>query len=380
MDDAYRICTFCVMDTSDPGIEFDVAGRCNHCRNMLAGHGKTWFTDEGGLSLLEKRLHQIRREGQGKRYDSVLGLSGGADSSYVALKAWEWGLRPLAVHVDGGWNSELAVRNIQLILDATGWELHTKVVNWEEMRDLQLAYLRSGVANQDVPQDHAFFAGLYHLAVEKGVRHVLNGGNTATEGILPSAWQWPAMDSVNLRAIHARWGTRPLRSYETIPTYEYYFWYPMVKKMSPFRPLNLMRYHKAEAEQELVNRLGWRPYPRKHGESVFTRFFQEYYQPTRFGIDKRRAHFSSLIVSGQMSRDSALRNLEEGMYEVNQARRDISYLCRKLRISPEDFGQILNGPCRRADTLPTWDKQRRRMKAAQRTAQWLTGRRVNVYS
>ena len=181
----YRVCTDCVMDTSDPLITFDENGRCNHCRDFKALRGTAWFPDEEGARRLEGHIERVRREGRGKEYDCVLGLSGGVDSSYLAIRAKDWGLRPLVVHVDGGWNSELAVQNIERVVKHCGYELHTHVVNWEDMRELQLSYLRAGVANQDVPQDHAFFAALYRFAIANKFRFVLNGGNVATEGISP---------------------------------------------------------------------------------------------------------------------------------------------------------------------------------------------------
>jgi N-acetyl sugar amidotransferase len=255
-------------------------------------------------------LAKLKKEGRNQEYDCVLGLSGGIDSSYVALKAFEWGLRPLVVHVDGGWNSELAVQNIETIVKHCKYELHTHVINWESMRELQLSYLRAGVANQDVPQDHAFFAGLYHFATKNKIRYVLNGGNVATEGIFPAAWHGAAMDAKNLKAIHKAFGSKKLNGYPLISFSQYYFWYPIVKKMRPFRPLNLIPYSKDLAVEQLEE-IGWKSYPRKHGESIFTKFFQNYYLPTRFNYDKRRPHFSSMIASNMISRDFAIELLKQ---------------------------------------------------------------------
>ncbi len=297
MADRYGICTYCVMDNSDPGITFDASGRCNHCRDFEQVLGTVWFPNEEGARRLKAMIEKVKEDGRGRQYDCVLGLSGGIDSSYLALKAYDWGVRPLVVHVDAGWNSELAVQNIERIVKHCEYELHTHVVNWEDMRELQLSYLRAAVANQDVPQDHAFFAGLYHFAADNKVRYVLNGGNAATEGIFPSAWHGAAMDAKNLRAIHTAFGTQPLTDYPMVSFSQYYFWYPIVKRMAPLRPLNLMPYSMEQAVAEL-EQIGWRGYPRKHGESLFTKFFQNYYLPTKFGYDKRRPHLSSLIASG----------------------------------------------------------------------------------
>jgi len=366
------------MDTSDPEITFDAAGRCNHCSAFEKLRGTSWFPDKDGQRRLDALVEMVKSEGRGKQYDCVLGLSGGVDSSYLALKAHEWGLRPLVVHVDGGWNSELAVQNIERIVKHCGYELHTLVVNWEDMRELQLAYLRAAVANQDVPQDHAFFAGLYHFATSNNVRYVLNGGNVATEGIFPSAWLGAAMDARNLKAIHKRFGTQPLIDYPLISFIQYYVWYPIVKRMKPLRPLNLMPYSKELALAEL-ERIGWRAYPRKHGESLFTKFFQNYYLPTKFGYDKRRPHLSSLVASGAITRERALELLDEPLYDQDELRRDRQYLCRKLRISDEEFDDLMQLPIQHYTDFDNWDRQFRRMKSLQASIHKFTGRSSSVY-
>lgn len=376
---AYQMCTFCVMDTTDPEITFDANGRCNHCRAFEKLRGTEWFPDETGASRLAAMIERIKREGEGKEYDSVLGLSGGVDSSYLAIKAHEWGLRPLVVHVDAGWNSELAVQNIERIVDHCGYELDTLVVNWEDMRELQLSYLRAAVANQDVPQDHAFFAALYHFAIENKVRYVLNGGNLATEGIYPTAWEGAAMDSRNLTAIHERYGTQPLTDYPLISFSQYYFWYPIVRRMTPFRALNLMPYSKDDAIAELQETVGWRTYPRKHGESLFTKFFQNYYLPTKFGYDKRRPHLSTMIAAGAITRERALQLLAEPLYDEVELRRDRQYVCRKLRISDETFEELMNRPIHHYTDFDNWDKQYARMKSLQERIQRMTGKTVSAY-
>lgn len=269
------------MDTSDPEIVFDDAGICNHCIQFEMVTRKRWHPDETGAKLLEQKLEEVRAAGRGRDYDCIMGLSGGVDSSYLALKAKEWNLRPLVVHVDAGWNSELAVSNIESIVKYCGYDLHTIVIDWEEMRDLQLAYLKSGLANQDVPQDHAFFASLYTFATQHGVRYILNGGNIATESIFPSSWHGDAMDAINLRAVHRRYGNAKLRHYPTISFFEYYVWYPFVKGMRTVRPLNFISYDKNKAIAELSSKTGWRSYGRKHGESRFTKLFQNYYLPKK---------------------------------------------------------------------------------------------------
>lgn len=379
MSTHYRVCTRCVMDTSDPDITFDDAGVCNHCRTFVEVTAKHWYPGPEGKARLEALVAQVRESGRDQEYDCILGLSGGVDSSYLALKVKELGLRPLVMHVDAGWNSELAVSNIEKIVKHCGYELHTHVMDWEEMRDLQLAYFRAGVANQDVPQDHAFFSSLYHFATRNGISTVLSGGNTATEAIFPSAWHGAAMDAINLRAIHRRYGSMPLRHYKTISFWQYYFWYPFIKKMKVLRPLNYMPYSKQAAVAEL-ERVGWRSYGRKHGESLFTRFFQNYWLPTKFGYDKRRPHLSSLIVSGQLSREAALKSLQEPLQEPTEREADIAYFCKKLGISTAQFAAVMAEPGRHYRDFPNWDRKYARMKQLQRVAQGITGRRLTTYS
>lgn len=368
------------MDTTDPEITFDEGGVCNHCRKFDEVTTKAWFPNEEGAQRLKRIIEQIKAAGAGRSYDCILGLSGGVDSSYLALKASEWGLRPLVVHVDAGWNSELAVANIEKIVKHCKYDLHTHVVDWQEMRDLQLAYLRSAVSNQDVPQDHVFFAGLYHFAIRNRIRYVLSGGNIATESIFPRRWHGDAMDAVNLRAIHRKYGEKCLISYSTISFFRYYLWYPFVKGMRTIRPLNYMPYDKAKAVAELESTIGWRFYGRKHGESLFTKFFQNYYLPTKFGYDKRRPHLSSLIVSAQMSREEALIKLEEPLYDPDELETDIAFFCKKLRLSRAEFDELMAAPVHHYSDFPNQDRLYRGLKYLQGAYESAFGKRVRVYS
>ncbi len=376
----YQVCNRCVMDTSDPRITFNEQGVCNHCNEFDAVTSQHWFPNTEGARRLNEMIAAIKRDGAGQEFDCILGLSGGVDSSYLALKAKEWGLRPLVVHVDAGWNSELAVANIEAIVKHCQYDLHTHVVDWEEMRDLQLAYLRSGIANQDVPQDHIFFASLYHFAVRNGIRYIFSGGNLATEGIFPSAWHGSAMDAINLKAIHNQFGALPLRNYKTISFFDYYFWYPFVRKMRTLRPLNYMPYVKSQAIEELESTVGWRSYGRKHGESHFTKLFQNYYLPERFGYDKRRPHLSSLIVSGQLTRADAMDELKKPLYDPKELELDIEYFCKKLRIKRVEFDQLMRVPKQHYTDFQNWDKYHRLLKEAQALVARLTGRTIRVYS
>ena len=373
-------CQRCVMDTSDPEIKFTSEGVCNHCIEFDARANRSWFPNEIGREMWRAEVARIKKEGDGKDYDSVLGLSGGVDSSYLALKIYEAGLRPLVVHVDAGWNSELAVSNIEKIVKHCDFDLHTQVINWEEMRDLQLAYLKSGVANQDVPQDHAFFASIYRFAVQNGIRTIFSGGNIATEGVFPDSWHGAAMDAINLKAIHRRFGSRKLSSYPTISFFEYYFYFPFVRKMRTVRPLNYMPYDKKSAIEELERRIGWRSYGRKHGESLFTKLFQNYYLPRKFGYDKRLPHYSSLIASGQMTREDAISMLDEPLYNAGELEIDLNYFCKKLRIARGDLEEILEAPSHQYADFPNWEGRRRLAKSTQKLFERIIRRRFRVYS
>jgi N-acetyl sugar amidotransferase len=375
-----RVCTRCVMDTTDHDITFDERGVCNHCRNYESERARTWFPNEEGAGKLSALIARIKSEGAGKPYDSILGLSGGVDSSWLALKVKEWGLRPLVVHVDAGWNSELAVANIERVVKHCDFDLHTHVVDWNDMRELQLSYLRAAVANQDVPQDHVFFATLYHFATRNGIRYVLHGGNFATESVFPTSWQGTAMDRTNLLAIHRRYGRKPLASYSTIGFLAYFLWYPFVKGMRTVRPLNYLPYGKTAAITELTERIGWRAYARKHGESLFTKFFQNHYLPVKFGYDKRKPHLSSLILAGEITRDEALAKLQEPLYDPDELETDIAFLCKKLRISRAEFDELMAAPVHHYTDFPNHNARYRWLKRVQRLVERAAGRRVTGYS
>jgi N-acetyl sugar amidotransferase len=333
------------MDTSDPWITFDERGVCNHCNEFDRVLSKLWYRGEEGQRRLDQLADEIRRNGKGKEYDCVIGVSGGVDSSYLLqLAVRRMGLRPLAVHVDAGWNSELAVANIENLVKKLGIDLFTYVVDWEEMRDLQVAYLKSGLANQDVPQDHAFAAKTLEFAVKHDIKYVLNGSNIATESILPRAWGYDAMDSVQLLAIHRRFGQTPLASYPLASTLDLIVSYPMIHRIKRRLPLNCIDYCKQDAIKVLEQDFEWRDYGGKHWESRWTRFFQSYYLPKRLGFDKRRAHLSSLIVAGQMSREQALATLADPPFDSKWANAELQYVAKKLRISVAELNSYIDAP------------------------------------
>lgn len=374
-----QICTRCVMDTTDPDIVFDEAGVCSHCLKFDQTTRNYWHPDANGARLWATKMNEIRAAGKGKEYDCIIGLSGGVDSSYLALKLKDWKLRPLVVHVDGGWNSELATANIEALVKHGGFDLHTVVIDWQEMRDLQLAYLKAGVANQDVPQDHAFFANLYKFAVQNDIKYILSGGNIATEAISADAWGGSAMDAISLRAIHKRFGTIPLKTYETISFFQYYFTFPFLRGLRTVRPLNYMPYDKEAAIAEL-RKVGWKSYGRKHGESRFTKLYQNHYLPAKFGYDKRKMHYASMVVSSLLTREEALGLLAEPLYEEGELQSDIAYFCKKLGITRSEFDDYLKQPSRRYSEFPNWDSRHAVAKRAQNMVKRVLGRDVKVYS
>lgn len=354
---AYQICSYCVMDTSDPDIEFDENNRCNHCRGAEQLLKERVFSGDKGEEKLKQLLDQIKTQSKLKEFDCIIGLSGGADSCYLAYLASKvWNLRVLAVHVNAGWNSEIAESNIEKLVKKCGITLHTYVVDWEEVRDLQLSYLKSGLANQDVPQDHVFFAVLFKLAAKEGIKHVFTGHNIASESILPAAWGYNAMDSKQLKSIHKRFGSIKLKSYKTISFFYRYVYLPFIYGLKIHMPLNLIDYDKEKAKAFLADEIGWKDYGVKHGESVFTRFFQNYWLPKRWGFDKRKAHASSQIVSGNMTREEALLELKKELYTPVEIQNDKDYICRKLNITHEELDNYFKMPLRYWTDFPSNEK------------------------
>lgn len=340
----YQICNRCIMDTTDPEIVFDENGICNHCLRFEKELKPRWHPDSEGKKALDKIIDNIKKEGKGHDYDCVIGLSGGVDSSYLAymLRTEYPELRILAIHVDGGWNSELAVHNIEHIVKVLDIDLYTAVINWEEMKDLQLAYFKSQLANQDVPQDHAFFATLYSVADKHKIRYFLSGGNIATESILPSSWGYNAMDATQLKAVHKKFGRVKLKSYKTVSFFKKFIYYPYIKKFKIIRPLDLWPYNKDEAKATIMEKINWRDYGGKHHESRFTKFFQAHWLPVKFGYDKRRAHLSSLIVAGQLTREEALAEMEKPVYDENDLKQDKIFLAKKMGLSVDEFDEIMS--------------------------------------
>jgi N-acetyl sugar amidotransferase len=341
-----RVCRFCVMDESEAGVVFDETGQCNCCRSAIERQAHEWWPGPEGVARTERLVGRLREEGKGRRYDAMVGLSGGIDSAFlVHHMATEYGLRLLAVHVDGGWNSEPAVRNIETLVRALDLDLHTEVIEWREMRDLQLAFLRAGVLNQDFPQDHAFFATLFRTARRLGIRTFLSGVNFSSESMsIPGSDAPPSIDGTHVAAIHRRFGTVPLRTYPVMRLGEYLWTTRVLGRPVIEKPLNFFNYDKEEAKHILDARYGWRDYGSKHSESRFTKFYQDIYLPRKHMIDKRRIQLSSLIVSGQMTRGEALDEIARRPVEEHQAMLDIRFVAKKLGIGADELERLIDSP------------------------------------
>lgn len=344
----YAICANCIMDTSDSKITFDARGWCEYCTNYHENILPHWHTDERGRAELERQIDEIRKHGKGRDHDCLIGLSGGVDSSYVTYLAKEvFGLRPLLFHVDAGWNSQQAVNNIEKLVDGLGLDLYTEVVDWREMQDLQLAFFKAQVPHIDTPQDHAFFAGLYNFAAKHGSKYILTGANYSTECVRePLEWHYHASDLRQLRDIHRRFGTRPLKKFPLASIFRFKILDRYVKGVRVVKPLNHVPYIKEEAMQLLVDRYGWQRYAHKHYESRFTRFYEGYWLPTKFGYDKRRAHFSSLILTGQMTRAEALEKIAQPAYDAETIAADFEYIATKLDLTVDELRALQQGPNR----------------------------------
>jgi len=342
----YRICTNCVMDTSDPKITFDKAGVCDHCNSFRRKVLPRWQPNEAGLATLMRKVETIKKAGAGKEFDCIIGISGGADSSYLTYLAKEQlGLRPLVFHVDGGWNSQIAVNNIEKIIDGLGLELFTVVINWKEMRDLQLAFFRSGVPHIDLPQDHAFFATMYRFAEKHGVKYILTGANISTECVRnPLDFFYYGTDLWQIRDIHRKFGTLPLVNFPLSGVLRHKVYLRYWKGIEVVKPLDFLPYVKGDAMNLLSEKFGWQKYSRKHFESRFTRFYEGYWLPVKFGFDTRRVQYSSLILTGQMSRDVALAELTQPSYDEETIAQDFEFVATKLGISVSELQGYMHAP------------------------------------
>ena len=342
----YKICKNCVMDTSDSKISFNDEGVCDHCQTFYKKILPNWDTSEKGEAKLIKLLDQIKKEGKNKDFDCIMGMSGGIDSSYLLYVMKEkYNLRPLVFHVDAGWNSQIAVNNIERLIDGLDLDLYTDVIDWEEIKDLQLSFFKSGVSHIDTPQDHAFFATMYKFASKHKIKYILTGANYSTECIRnPLEWMYFQSDSIQLKDIHKNFGKKPLKDYPITNILWHKIYLPYIKGIKLVKPLDYIPYHKDEAMQLLVDKFGYQKYPQKHFESRFTRFYESYWLPKRFGYDTRKVQYSSLILTNQMTRDEALSKLGSLPYDESTIKNDFEYIANKLSISIDELQHYMDMP------------------------------------
>jgi N-acetyl sugar amidotransferase len=341
----YQICTNCIMDTSDSTITFDERGWCDYCRNYYASILPNWHPNEKGIELIQPLIDKIKREGKGKDHDCLIGISGGLDSSYVTHVAVKtFGLRPLMFHCDTGWNSDLGVSNIQKIIEGLGLDLVTEVVNWEEMKDLQLAFFKSQVPTTDTPQDLALFSAIYNFAAKNGIKYLITGGNHSTEVVRESLeWTYFSTDMRQVNDIHEKFGSRPLETFPRCDILKYKLLYRWIKGIQVIKLLDSVPFIKKDAIRQLTELYGWQPYPQKHYESRFTRFYESFWTPRKFGYDKRRAYFSSEVLTKQMTRDEALARIAKPDLSEAQMMQDFEYVATKLGLSVAELQAIFEG-------------------------------------
>jgi N-acetyl sugar amidotransferase len=342
----YQRCTRTIMDTTDPDIWFDENGVSSHALHFDEVFAPDLHPAQRGerLGELEALVDTIKAAGRGKPYDCVIGVSGGVDSTYLTLQAVRLGLRPLIVHFDSGWNSELAVGNIHSLVTTLGLDLYTHVVDWREMKDLQLSFFKASLANCDIPTDHAFGYVAYQQAKKYGIKYILSGGNAATESVLPESWGYNADDAKHLKAVQRRFGSVKLKTYPVMGMFARHIWFPIVRRITTVRPLNYMPYIYTDAKRDIAESVGWRDYGGKHYESVFTRYFQGYYLPHKFGYDKRLAHYSSLVLSEQITRDEALGLMETTNYPPELRKQDHEFIAKKLGLSVDALEALIALP------------------------------------
>ncbi len=352
----YQICTRCVMDTTDPDITFNEQGECSNCTSYYAKVRERVFSGAEGKKRLTSFIEVIQSKGKDKKYDCIVGLSGGVDSTYLAyIAVKELGLRPLAVHLDNGWNSRTATKNIHRIVRKLGIDLYTHVIDWEEFKDLQRSYLKASVIDIEALTDHAIKATVYNAAKREGIKYILSGVNLVTEGILPMQWRYNKSDAKNIVAIHKQFGTRPLKTFPlyTLPKRIAYQSFSGIREIEV---LNYIDYTKETAKKIISEELGWEDYGSKHGESTFTRFYQHYILPKKFNVDKRRAHLSALICANEISREEAIKQLQNPPEEPAKLQHEKEYVIRKLGFTEEEFDTILQEPVKSHHDYPNNDK------------------------
>jgi N-acetyl sugar amidotransferase len=372
MTDGFQLCTRCIMDTTLPGIQFDDEGVCNVCKEYFDRVKKELFYDAAGEQALQKMIEKVKRRGKGGEYDCVIGVSGGVDSTYVAyLVKKKFGLRPLAVHLDNGWDAELAVSNVEQTMKRLGIDLYTNVLDWEEFKDLQVAFLKSSISHIEIPTDHAIWSTLIRIAGARGIPYVIAGTNIVTEAIAVPTWLYQSKDSHLINAIHRQFGKLKLKTYPRLSAFDFFF-FLVLKGIKWIPILNYVPYNKDEAKRILIDELGWRDYGGKHYESLFTRFQHAYFLPQKFGIDMRKAYLSALVLSGQMTRTQALAEMQQPVAPSEQIEEDVEFVIKKLGLTHKEFEQIMTAPNKTYADYPNddylWRKLDFLVKSARRRA------------
>jgi len=352
MSNSYKICTKCIMDTTDLNIYFDENGVCNHCKEYEERAKKELHYDKAGQEKLHQLVNKIKKEGKNKKYDCIIGLSGGADSSTVAYMVKILGLRPLALHLDNEWDSEIAVHNIENIVKKLNIDMHTYKVDWEEFRDLQLSFLKSSISNCEMITDHAITALMCQTAAKEKIKYIIHGGNIVTEAVLPKSWGYNNNDWRIIKGIQKKFGTVKLKKYSHLSLFNWLY-YIFMKRIKFIPLLNYVPYVKKDAKKLLEKKLGWNDYGGKHYESIYTRFFQGYYLPVKFGFDKRRAHLSNLICSQQSTREEALEEISSDPYPTEEMKkRDREFVIKKLGLTEKEFENIISRPIKSFEDYP----------------------------
>jgi N-acetyl sugar amidotransferase len=379
MNKKYQVCSRCIMDTNDyPEITFDEKGVCSICHIYDDMAMKTVKRGHEAEIALNKMLDEIKKYGKNREYDCLIGVSGGVDSTYLSYKAKEWGLKPLILHVDNGWNTELSVMNIEQLVKKLGYDLFTYVIDWNEIKDLQLSYMKASVLDIDVPTDNAYAAAVFKIANEKNIKYILTGHNTVTEGWLPPTFTHFKYDIINMKAIHKKFGKVPLKTFPYLGITKGWY-YMKIKGLKTYSPLNWIDYDKNKVKDFIQKELGWRDYGGKHYENIFTRFYQGYILFKKFGVDKRKSHLSTLICSGQITREKALEEIKSNPYPTEELLlEDREYLIKKLGITEAIFEEIMNTPVKKHTDYPSilhwYDRLRPYVRAAKRVKKAIAGK------
>ncbi|MFN5370012.1 MAG: N-acetyl sugar amidotransferase [Bacteroidia bacterium] len=354
MKNDYQVCSRCILDTNDyPAISFDNQGVCSVCHIYDDMARKTVKRGDEADKVLQNMLTEVKNWGINREYDCLIGVSGGVDSTYLSYKAKEWGLRPLILHVDNGWNTELSVMNIENLIKKLGFDLFTYVIDWNEIKDLQLSYMKASVLDIDVPTDNAYAAAVFKIANDKGIKYILTGHNTVTEGWLPPTFTHFKYDIINMKAIHKQFGSVPLKSFPYLGVTKGWY-YMKIKGLKTYSPLNWIDYDKGAVKKFIQEEMGWRDYGGKHYENIFTRFYQGYILYKKFGVDKRKSHLSTLICSGQISRAEALAEIKKNPYPSEELLfEDRDFLIKKLGITELEFESIMALPVKAHTDYPS---------------------------